>query len=190
MPRILRPLRTPPSPLTFPDHPSFSPCLTPEQCIRAGIFGGVYFNPVGGKPGVLGRYVDIDHTEFPGNWFSGLDGKRFYLARRYDMTVNKYGVVAGSDQAQWETHGWIHPQDPRGWFQWYCRFFLGRRTADDSRQIKRWQGVCGERGRWRTALRKRVGCPANLNDFSISPRIRQTLLHWAFELRTEDFVDV
>jgi hypothetical protein len=160
--------------------------LTPEQCIREGVFGGVYFNPVGGKTGVLGRWVKIDHTEFPREWFAGLDNSR-YIARRYDQAVNKYGIVAGSDQAAWETRGWIHQQDPRGWFQWYCRFFLGRRTLDDTRQIKRWNGVCGESGRWRKALINRVGSPGNLNDFSISPRIRQTLLHWAFELQEEDF---
>lgn len=149
-------------------YEAFTPVYTPAQCIRAGIFGGIYFNPIGGKQGLLGRYVDITHKEFPSSWFSKLDSK-MYAARKYDATVNKYGVKAGMDQAYWEKRGWIHPQDPRGWFQWYCRFYMGRRTEDDARQIARWQSCIR---RWRGVLSRQPEGKKSLV-------IQQTLLHWA-----------
>lgn len=170
--------------ILFSDHPDFRPNLTPEQCIRAGIFGGVYFNPRGGRPGILGDRVDVDASEFPASWFSGLP-RDAYAARRYVASRNRYGVVAGSNQALWESKGWIDARDPRGWFQWYCRFYLGRRCDDDARQIRRWQGVAGVRGRWRNFLVRKIseaearaGAGAGA---SVSPVVRQTLLHWAYE---------
>ena len=168
---------------TFKDHPEFKPNLSPEECIRAGIFGGIYFNPIGGKPGIISRKINIDHNEFPKKWFRGLD-ESYYLSRKYDKNVNKYGVVAGKNQAFWESKGWINKQDPRGWFQWYCRFYMGRRTDDDERQIKRWINVCGENGRWKRFLINKIkNKNGNINDYSISPVVRQTLLHWGYELR-------
>ena len=103
--------------LVFPDHPIFRPRFTPRQMIEAGVFGGCYFNPRGGKKGILGRVVDIDHGEFPASWFAGLD-ESLYLSRRYYIPTNKYGVKAGQDQAFWEEKGWIDKRDPRGWFHW------------------------------------------------------------------------
>lgn len=158
----------------FKDHPEFAPNLTPKQCIQSGIFGGIYFNPIGGRPGIIKKKIDIDHTEFPKSWFVSVP-EEYYLSRKYNKNINKYKVVAGMNQAYWERKGWIHPQDPRGWFQWYCRFYRGRRTADDARQIKRWQGICGENGRWRKRLENMV---KNGKDSLV---IRQTLLHWAFD---------
>ena len=156
----------------FADYPEFQPNLTPKECIRAGIFGGIYFNPRGGKRGIHGDHVDINHEEFPAHWFKGIPPNH-YRGRVYDASVNKYGVVSGSDQATWERKGWIHPQDPRGWFQWYCRFYQGRRTEDDKRQIKRWLGVAGPKCRWRRYLERKI---AESKD---SPTVRQLLLHWA-----------
>jgi len=177
---------TTPATIRFSDHPDFTPNLTPAQCIRAGIFGGCYFNPVGGKAGVHGRRVDVDHREFPAAWFAGLP-RSAYASRRYVAGANRYGVVAGSDQAAWERQGWIHPQDPRGWFQWYCRFYVGRRTEDDARQIRRWRGVAGPTGRWKRNLVRKIGDAARLRDESVSPVVRQTLLHWAYQLTRGDF---
>jgi hypothetical protein len=168
-------------PLRFVDYPDFRPNLTPEQCIRAGIFGGIYFNPIGGKPGVISDSIDININEFPRSWFKGLDTS-MYLARKYDKNVNKYKVVAGMNQEYWERKGWIHPQDPRGWFQWYMRFYMGRRTEDDRRQIDRWKKLCGERGRWRLYLLNRIRENGGIDNKTDYPRIRQTLLHWAFEI--------
>eukprot|EP00435_Cladocopium_sp_Y103_P064309 s122_g26.t1 len=91
-------------------------------------------------------------------------------------------------RADWENAGWMHPQDPYGWFQWYCRFFEGRRTEDDARQIKRWLKVCGPSGRWKANLiAKCVKANRAYNDPKVSPVVRQSLLHWAYELTLKDF---
>lgn len=171
----------------------FKPNLTPKECIHAGIFGGIYFNPIGGKPGIISRRVDIDFKEFPKLWFP--KEKRMYINNVYDKSINKYKVTSGKNQAFWETKGWINPQDPRGWFQWYCRYYTGRRTEDDERQIKRWIGVCGESGRWRRFLINKIlergtstsQIKESLHDYSISPKVRQLLLHWGYELKMSDF---
>ncbi|KAK9805683.1 hypothetical protein WJX72_011787 [[Myrmecia] bisecta] len=174
--------------LVFADHPEFRPTMTPKQVVQAGSFGGIYFNPKGGRPGILSPAgVDIDPDEFPADWFEGLPGAA-YKGRRYDVARNKYGVKAGQNQADWERAGWITAQDPRGWFHWYCRFYQGRRSADDGRQIGRWAGVAGEKGRWKRILvNKVVAANKHWNDASVSPVIRQTLLHWAYELTEPDF---
>lgn len=173
--------------LVFTDAPEFRPNLTPEECIRAGIFGGCYFNPRGGKPGIFGRDVAIDHIEFPSKWFKGLPDA-LYKSRRYNVATNKYGVKSGQGQAFWEMKGWMHEQDPRGWFQWYCRFFQGRRTLDDARQIERWSACASERGRWRNQLCGRVWKEdGRFDDLETAPVIRQTLLHWAYELDKQDW---
>lgn len=79
----------------------------------------------------------------------------------------------------WESSGWISDADPYGWFQWYCRFYEGRRSSDDARQIARWKGVAGPKGRFRSQLcNKIVSAKARHDDVSISPVIRQTLWHW------------
>lgn len=181
--------------LHFSDLPSaddgspleFFPLHTPAECIRMGIFGGCYFNSRGGKPGIFGRDVDISVEEFPTEWFNDVP-ESHYLSRRYNKPTNKFGVKAGQDQAFWEGKGWIHAQDPRGWFQWYCRFFLGRRSADDVRQIKRWAACTGVKGRWRNQLCGKISkAGASFDDAAISPVIRQTLLHWAYSLTSEDY---
>ena len=175
--------------LVFKDHPEFTPNLTPKQVIQAGTWGGCYFHPRGGKQGIRGP-CNITHEEFPQDWFAGLKPDQ-YRSRRYDKDRNKYGVVAGQDQAYWEEHGWIIPQDPRGWFQWYCRFYLGRRTKDDARQISRWVGVAGAKGRWKTNLCKKcVYANKRWDDDTVSPVVRQTMLHWAYEITEQDVKDV
>ena len=163
----------PSSKVVFKDRPEFKPNLTPAQVIRAGSWGGCYFNPIGGKPGVRGPCA-IDPKEHPKEWFDGLDVQMF-ASRRYNCQTNMYGVKAGQDQVYWEEHGWIDERDPRGWFQWYCRFFCGRRMDDDDRQIGRWKGVCGEKGRWKNNLiNKILNADASFDDSRISPVVRQT----------------
>lgn len=180
--------------------PDFNPNLTPKECIQSGIFGGIYFNPRGGKPGIRSKHVDIDYREFPADWFEGLDEKD-YRGLTYDKTRNKYGVVSGKNQAYWEEKGWINDIDPRGWFQWYCRYFLGRRSHDDARQIKRWQGVAGVRGRWKNNLIgkiiKRAEADNNnqdlsvyVDDYTISPKVRQLLLHWGVCITVNDLQSI
>ena len=112
----------------FRDAPShFRPTMTPREMLLAGMHGGIYFNPKGGKPGVKfprNKYpngipgVTID--EFPQEWFVGVP-KELFLSRRYSSSHNKHGVKSGLDQAGWESSGWINECDPRGWTQWYFR---------------------------------------------------------------------
>jgi hypothetical protein len=127
--------------------------------------------------------------EFPREWFDGVDAS-LYQSRRYDRTRNCYGVKSGLDQVGWEESGWICPVDPRGWTQWYFRFFMGRRLVggEDERQIARWSGVCGEKGRWKSNLIAKCLREGKAHDdASVSPVVRQTLLHWAYELTDADF---
>lgn len=187
---------TPPDPprdkagrLVFKDRPDFGPRLTPAQVIRAGSFGGIYFNPFGGKKGII-KYkngVPIDANEFPASWFEGL-ADRWYKGRRYDKAVNKYGVVAGQDQAYWEEKGWMCGPDKRGWFQWYCHWYCGRRCDDDDRQISRWRGVASDTGRWRVTLANKLARAGVGVEHAprVSPVICQTLLHWCDELTADD----
>ena len=85
--------------------------------------------------------------------------------------------------------GWIHKDDPRGWFEWYCKYFTGRRHEDDERQIKRWLAFCGPRGRWRNIIYMKihsVGCGIELSE-DVSRRIQQSLLHWSYVVNEEDY---
>jgi hypothetical protein len=87
----------------------------------------------------------------------------------------------------WELKNWISAQDPYGWFHWYCRFYQGRRSIDDTRQISRWLNCCGPKGRWKNnIIRKIIQQEKEYDDFSVSPTIRQTLQHWGYELTIED----
>lgn len=104
------------------------------------------------------------------------------------MDVNTYNVKCGGSLEMWETSGWIAKQDPYGWFHWYCRFYLGRRTDDDTRQISRWLKCAGDKGRWRNNLISKIvrsGCC--YENFGVSPVVRQTLQHWGYRLNKEDF---
>ena len=181
----------------FVDAPSwFRPSLTPREMLLKGMHGGIYFNPKGGKPGIKyprSKYpkgipgVTID--EYPKEWFAGVP-KELYMSRRYDASRNCYGVKSGLDQAGWESSGWITEWDPRGWTQWYFRFFMGRRLSDgeDERQMSRWNGVCGVKGRWKQNLIGKCLVSGKAHDdATVSPVVRQTLLHWAFELSEADF---
>ena len=105
-------------------RPTRTRSLTRLPHPRAPLSRSIYFNPTGGKPGILGKSVAVSHTDHPADWFEGLPPKA-YQARIYTKSVNKYGVKAGQDQAAWEQAGWIRAQDPRGWFQWFCRFYEG-----------------------------------------------------------------
>jgi hypothetical protein len=164
--------------------------------LLAGMHGGIYFNPKGGKPGIKyprSKYPSgipgVTINEYPKEWFEGVP-RELYLSRRYSTSHNSYGVKSGLDQAGWESSGWINPCDPRGWTQWYFRFFLGRRLkgGEDERQMSRWSGVCGEKGRWKQNLiAKCARDGAAYDDVSVSPVVRQTLLHWAYELTHDDY---
>ena len=137
---------------------AFRPQLTPKQMLRLGVFGGKYMTDCRG--------------EFPASWF---DGARLSAGRR-DRRLNCFGVNASQSLAQWRRQGWIRPQDPRGWFQWYCRYYMGRRTADDARQIRRWRAIA----RHVAAIQKNC----EKGDLECRPRQRQAVLHWAYDSRS------
>ena len=103
----------------------------------------------------------------------------------YDVSVNKYGVICGTSLRFWENKGWINEIDPYGWFQWYFRYWLGRRSSDDERQINRWNGIIS---RFRDKLVKTIkDAGSKFDDYSILPKIRQILLHWDYKLTEKDY---
>lgn len=175
--------------LQFDDHPEFSPNLTPEEVLKNGSFGGTYFRTISSV--VTGQTYRDAWKEFPKEWFEGLDVPTQVASAKYRVNQNKYKVECGNDLDFWESSGWIKPVDPFGWFQWYCRFYLGRRCDDDTRQISRGNGVMGPKGRWRTSLSNKCinsGRPLEeaVDDPSISPKVRQLLQHWGYQLTLKD----
>ena len=138
--------------------PEFRPELTPKEMLRLGVFGGKYMTDTKG--------------EFPANWF---ERARLASGRR-DPALNYFGVDASQPLSVWRVKGWLHPEDPRGWFQWYCRYYLGRRMPEeDRRQIGRWKAMRRHIGQIRR------GCERG--DLHCRPRQRQALLHWAYDSR-------
>jgi hypothetical protein len=138
--------------------PGFTPELTPKQMLALGVFGG--------------RYMTDCRSEFPCSWF---DRARL-CSERHDPRLNYFGVNASQSLAVWRRSGWIRRQDPRGWFQWYCRYYMGRRSPDDRRQIRRWRAIA------RHAAAVRANCEPR--DLACRRRQRQALLHWAYDSRT------
>jgi len=138
--------------------PEFTPELTPKEMLRLGVFGG--------------KYLTDTRNEFPKSWFAGAK----LSPRRRDPSLNLFGVDASQPLSVWRKRGWIHPDDPRGWFQWYCRYYLGRRMQDeDLRQIKRWKAM-------RRHV-KQIERHCERGDVFCRPRQRQALLHWAYDSR-------
>lgn len=135
----------------------FAPELTPAEMLRLGVFGGRYMTDCG--------------DEFPAPWF---DGAKLSPGRA-DPACNHFGVLASQPLAEWRRKGWIHQDDPRGWFQWYCRYWQGRRHEDDARQIGRWKAFARHAGQ----IRK--NCEPG--DPFCRPRQRQALLQWAYDSR-------
>jgi len=176
--------------LHFQDFPNFTPLFTPAEIMQQGAFGGTYFRPI--KSGVTGDAYKDAHKEFPAEWWKGLAESRHLTSSVYDASVNKYQVACGGSLDMWESSGWIAPADPYGWYQWYCRFFLGRRSSDDARQVARWSRVCGPTGRFRIQLINKIyraGGVQHLNNRDVSPVIRQSLLHWGYEVTARDYTN-
>jgi len=170
--------------LIFKNYPNFKPNLTPKEIFHMGSFGGTYFRPI--YSSVVKKNLKNKHKEFEKyGWFKNLDINKYVINDKCNPSINKYGVKAGTSLEAWETSGWIKKVDPYGWFQWYCRFYVGRRSKDDIRQIKRWEKYAGEKsGRWRLRLINMCkNKNASYDDISISPVIRQGLQHWAFILK-------
>lgn len=138
-------------------HPDFRPELTPKEMLELGIFGG--------------KYMTDCTDEFPGDWFANAK----LSSTHHDPVLNLFGVNASQPLSEWQRKGWIYEEDPRGWFQWYCRYYMGRRCPDDDRQIKRWRAMR------RHLAQIRKNCEKF--DFDCRPKQRQALLHWAYDSR-------
>ena len=170
--------------ITFSDYPEFRPNLTPREIFKLGSFGGTYWRPI--KSGVTKKNYKNKHREFPKNWWSGISDSHL-TSSICDKSKNKYGVKSGTSLKAWESKKWIKAQDPYGWVQWYCRFYNGRRSVDDVRQIKRWLAFAGPKGRFKLRLVNMLKSKRKKwNDYSVSPVIRQGLQHWAYQIKSTD----
>lgn len=139
-------------------HPEFTPELTPKEMLELGVFNG--------------KYLNTCQNEFPNDWFK--NAKLFHgESQNGNPELNYFKVRASQPLEEWQKKGWINPQDPRGWFQWYCRYFMGRRSPDDLRQIKRWK-----------AMKRHIAQIKNncqFGDLQCRQKQRQALLHWAYD---------
>lgn len=137
----------------------FTPDLTPKQMLELGVFGG--------------KYMTDCTDEFPADWFTNAKLCHDF----HDPELNYFGINASQPLAVWIEKGWIFEEDPRGWFQWYCRYYMGRRIpTEDQRQIARWK-----------AMRRHVGqvkAHCTPGDQLCRRKQRQALLHWAYDSRT------
>jgi hypothetical protein len=138
-------------------HRDFRPELAPRPMLELGVFGG--------------KYMTDCAAEFPADWFANARLCR----ERHDPELNYFGVNASQPLSAWRERGWIHPYDPRGRFQWYCRYFLGRRGPDDERQVRRWRAVRRHVAQVEKHCRR--------GDLTCRRRQRQALLHWAYDSR-------
>ena len=135
----------------------FKPHLTPKQMLELGVFGG--------------KYMTDCKNEFPKSWYK----KAKLCPEKNNPKLNYFKVKASQSLSVWRLKGWIHPDDPRGWFQWYCRYYMGRRHADDKRQIKRWKAF---KRHWAAVQNN-----CQDGDYLCRRKQRQALLHWAYDSR-------
>jgi len=139
-------------------HPDFKPELTPKELLELGIFGGKYMTDCTG--------------EFPRDWFEHAK----LSPEKRDPQLNYFKVNASLPLKVWQERGWIYHEDPRGWFQWYCRYYMGRRIPEeDVRQIKRWKAMARHIGSVRKHCRR--------GDMNCRRKQKQALLHWAYDSR-------
>ncbi len=181
----IQPSRSSDGKIHFLDYPGFCPNLTPREIFRLGSFGGTYWRPI--KSMYYKRTLRNKHKVYPSSWWANIP-ESFLSHSSCDINVNKYKVRVGTSLDYWEEKGWVNPSHPYGWVQWYCDFYSGKRSSDDKRQIDRWSKIAGPKGRffrYLVTLVKDKG--GEWNDESISPKIRQTLQHWAYTLNKKDF---
>lgn len=138
--------------------PEFNPELTPKEMLELGVFGG--------------KYMTDCMNEFPDEWFE----KAKLCPEKHDPELNFFKINASQPLSVWRKKGWIYPEDPRGWFQWYCRYYMGRRIPEeDERQIKRWKAMK------RHVAQIKKNCAEK--DLDCRRKQRQALLHWAYDSR-------
>ncbi len=138
--------------------PDFKPDLSPKQMLAMGVFGG--------------KYMTDCAKEFPEDWYKNAK----LCPKKHDAKLNLFGINASQPLSVWRKKGWIYAEDPRGWFQWYCRYYMGRRIPqEDARQIKRWKAMK------RHVAQIEKNCDKGF--FDCRKRQRQALLHWAYDSR-------
>ena len=173
--------------IIFKDAPNFTPNLTPREMFQLGSFGGTYWRPI--YSSVVKKSLKDQHKKYPVSWWKGIPEDWLITEwSKYDKNINKYGVKVGTTLDYWECKKWITESNPYGWVQWYCDFYNGKRGPDDERQIKRWLQTAGPNSRFRIRLMKMIiNKNSKYDDFEISPKIRQTLQHWGYQLTRDDF---
>ena len=136
-------------------YKDFKPELSPKKMLELGVFGGSYFGS--------------NIKEYPKTWF-----KKSKLSKNFDVRLNCFKVKSGLSRDHWIKKGWIFKEDPLGWFQWYCRFSMGRRIPHiDQIQIRRWKNF----KRHLMAIKKNC----DEGDFNCRKRQRQAILQWAYD---------
>lgn len=139
-------------------NPEFKPQLTPKEMLELGVFGG--------------KYMTDCQNEFPKEWFTNAK----LCPEEHDAKLNFFGINASQPLNEWQRKGWIYDEDPRGWFQWYCRYYMGRRIpVEDERQVKRWKAFK------RHLVQLEKNCRSK--DSNCRRKQRQSLLHWAYDSR-------
>lgn len=195
-----------PKTLHFKGFPTFTPNLTPNQMFELGSFGGTYWRPIYSK--VTKKNYKNVHKKYPRSSFNAFhklpDKYLINPFNKYDTNLNYYKIKVGTTLRFWEKKKWITKYHPYGWVQWYCDFYMGKRSPDDQRQIKRWERIAGPNGRFYLYLKTLIkrsksfgknsksnktnskgiiinnkNNKQNNNKNVVSPKIRQTLLHWA-----------
>ena len=165
-------------------HKQFKPNKTPKQVFKMGAFGGTYFRPI--YSSVTGKnYTPGEAMRgLPKTWFQDLDIKKMITSEKYDKNINKYKVKAGSSYNDWIAKDWIDETTaPRGWIEWYCHFYNGKRTKDDERQIKRWINFASkESGRFRIRYQNLI-TKEKSNKIDFHPVLQQNLLEWGIDSR-------
>lgn len=172
--------------IIFSDYPDFKPNLSPREIFKLGSFGGTYWRPI--YSSITNKNYKNMHLKYPKSWWKDIDNT--YLVNdwiNYDETINKYGVKVGTTLEFWEEKDWIDKRHPYGWIHWYCDFYQGKRSNDDERQISRWSKIAGNKGRFKRQLINMINKKGlKYNDYDVSPKIRQTLQHWATVIQRDD----
>jgi hypothetical protein len=170
----------------FDEYPDFKPNLSPREILLNGSFGGTYWRPI--YSNVTKKNYKNQHLVYPKSWWKGIPED--HMTRKwedYDKNINTYKETVGTTLDFWEFKGWMSEHHPYGWFQWYCHFFWGKRSPDDERQVDRWLRTAGPKSRFRRALINLIiNRKTKFNDFSVSPKRRQTLQHWGYKLTKKD----
>ena len=176
----------------FEDFPDFKPNLSPREMFKRGSFGGTYWRPI--YSSVVKKDLKNIHKQYSKSWWKDIPEDWMIRSdEKYDKNINKYKVKVGTSLDFWEGKNWIKENHPYGWVHWYCDFFSGKRCDDDERQVSRWKKLAGHKGRFMrflvTQILKKSNEPINKKwcDISVSPKIRQVLQHWGYELTKKDY---